>query len=217
MGSKFQRLRAAWKSPEGKEIRDAARHFLEASTVERQDAANTAMVIEHLGPVLSALKDQDNAVIRIGTILIVKYSGDLVVLQLSDDQRLKLDIEPRLAKDPQKILDRLQIPAAATDMQPALTADESEPAPECEQSATTHVLHIPHAVLSRAKQTAAAHAAAGQRLRMSAERLETEPADRPDGPRTPGPQQPILSTNGLDEPGGHEPNTEPTTGAPSDL
>ncbi|HEV8561559.1 MAG TPA: hypothetical protein VGR06_35010 [Actinophytocola sp.] len=115
MRPRFRRTRAVLSTSQAKEVRDTALHGLEASTVQRHDAINTATMMKHVGPLIASLKDQKNAVIRIGALLLVKNDGHLVVHQLTAAQQLKLDHQPQLAEEPLTILDVLEVPATPAD------------------------------------------------------------------------------------------------------
>jgi hypothetical protein len=66
-----------------------------------QDVASP--LSEHLGPVLAALRLTAQAVVRIGTVLVVKADGQVVVHQLTATQAQLLDRRPHLALSPREV------------------------------------------------------------------------------------------------------------------
>ncbi len=101
-----QKARAAKaaSTPAGKELIATAAHAVEAKTVQAWDAEVTSKMLANLGPVLTAIEPNNEVVLRIGAILIVKIDGSLGVYQLNASQQFALDHAPQLAKDAHEIL-----------------------------------------------------------------------------------------------------------------
>jgi hypothetical protein len=132
IGSWFRRLTAyftgPWASPEAREALVVAAHAAEAKLVLKQDAAVTAELMQHLGPVLESLEHTRKAVIRAGALLIVKVDDTTAVHQLTSAQQLRLDHHPQLAMSPEAILTALEIAVP----EKALTPPEHPALPRAE-------------------------------------------------------------------------------------
>lgn len=102
LGSWFRRVRAS-------DIGAVAAHAADSRLVLGHDAHVTSTMLEHLGPVLTALQSTKEAVVRIGAVLIVKLDDQVVVLQLTARQQLHLDHQPQLATAPREILTALKL------------------------------------------------------------------------------------------------------------
>lgn len=102
LGSWFRKLRAS-------EVGTMAAHVADSRLVLAHDAQVTSTMLEHLGPVLTALQSTKDAVVRIGAVLIVKLDDQLVVHQLTAAQQLQLDHQPQLAMAPREILTALEL------------------------------------------------------------------------------------------------------------
>lgn len=89
----------------------------EARYLQQQNAQNTALLMQNLGPLLTSLQSTKDAVVRVGAFLVVKVDWTLVVTQLTPQQQLKLNHSPQLATEPQQILDILGLPAAGSAQQ----------------------------------------------------------------------------------------------------
>jgi hypothetical protein len=108
VGSWFRRMRAA---PDAvRELGATAAHAADSRLVLGHDAHVTATLMQHLGPVITALQPTKEAVIRLGAVLIIKLDGQLVIHQLTAAQQLRLDHEPHLALAPHDILAALELP-----------------------------------------------------------------------------------------------------------
>lgn len=105
-GSWFRRMRAQASIPD---LAATAAHAVDSRLVLEQDARVTAALMEHIGPVIAALQNTRDAVIRLGAVLIVKIDDQLVVHQLTASQQLQLDHQPNLALSPREILTALQL------------------------------------------------------------------------------------------------------------
>jgi hypothetical protein len=99
----------------------AAEHAVESRFLQAPDEAVTARMLENLGPLIGALKPIDDAVIRVGALLLVKVDGVLTIVQLTAAQQLKLDHEPSLVRSPQDVLSILR-----SEEQQASNADYGE-------------------------------------------------------------------------------------------
>lgn len=128
-GSWFRRVwayvRVAATSPAARTSVATAAHAVETRVSLSQDAAYTAMLLQNVGPVLTALHPTKDAVLRIGAVLIVKVEWAVTVYQLSATQQLKLDHEIDLAKSPQEII-------AALNLQPTQQAVTQRAATHCD-------------------------------------------------------------------------------------
>ncbi len=127
IGSWFRALRAAAKQAVNSGVvQDAtltAVHAADTRLVLYQDAQTTALLLQNLGPVITALQPTKDAVIRAGALLIVKVDWQIQVFQLTAAQQAVLDHRPRLASSPYEIIQALQL------SQP-VTTDEALPAAE---------------------------------------------------------------------------------------
>jgi len=106
VGSWFNYLKARMAA---REVAVSAVHAAEARLVLAQDAANTATLGQVVAPIIGSLQPTQEAVIRIGALLIVKFDGKVVVHQLTTDQQFKLDHQPQLARLPAEILSKLEL------------------------------------------------------------------------------------------------------------
>ncbi|OLR90195.1 hypothetical protein [Actinokineospora bangkokensis] len=120
LGSWFRRMGARLRVAAGSELGLEARLALEQK-LQQQNAANAAALMQNLGPLLTAIQAQREAVIRLGPVLVVKVEDQVVVHQLTTQQQLALDHRPGLLKAPRDVL------AAITD--PAPVPELERPAP----------------------------------------------------------------------------------------
>ena len=118
-GSWFRRIWAAAgravTSPIAREGALVTTHLIDTRLVLAHDAVITAKLMENLAPVIDALKTSQEAVIRVGALLIVKVDGKIAVHQLTAAQQAILDHQPNLAKAPHEILVSLEILARNAD------------------------------------------------------------------------------------------------------
>ena len=111
-GSWFRRMRAVLRTPAGEEVLATALHVADAKLARRPDAEVTAMLLQNLSPVITALQPTKDAIVRVGAVLIVKTDWMLVVHQLTARQQLVLDHLPSLETAPHLILHELGLPQA---------------------------------------------------------------------------------------------------------
>ncbi len=111
-GSWFRRMRAVLRTPAGEEVLATALHVADARLARRPDAEVTAMLLQNLSPVITALQPTKDAIVRVGAVLIVKTDWMLVVHQLTARQQLVLDHLPSLETAPHLILHELGLPQA---------------------------------------------------------------------------------------------------------
>ena len=109
-GSWFRRMRAVLRTPAGEEVLATAVHAADARLARRPDAEVTAMLLQNLSPVITALQPCKDAIIRVGAVLIVKTDWMVVVHQLTSRQQLVLDHLPGLETAPHLILHELGLP-----------------------------------------------------------------------------------------------------------
>jgi hypothetical protein len=109
-GSWFRRLRAVLRAPVAEEVLATALHAADAKLARRPDAEVTAMLLQNLGPVITALQPTKDAIVRVGAVLIVKTDWTVVVHQLTPRQQLVLDHRPSLEAAPHLILHELALP-----------------------------------------------------------------------------------------------------------
>jgi hypothetical protein len=109
-GSWFRRMRAVLRTPAGEEVLATAVHAADARLARRPDAEVTAMLLQNLSPVITALQPTKDAIIRVGAVLIVKTDWMVVVHQLTSRQQLVLDHLPGLETAPHLILHELGLP-----------------------------------------------------------------------------------------------------------
>lgn len=94
-----------------------AAHIADAHLVLPLDAANTATMMQNVGPLLTALQPTKDAVVRIGAVLVVKVDWQVHVLQLTAAQQAALDHRPQLATSPRDVISAiglLSAPSAPT-------------------------------------------------------------------------------------------------------
>jgi hypothetical protein len=111
-GSWFRRMRAVLRSPAGEEVLATTAHIADSRFALRPDAEVTAMLLQNLGPVITALHPTKDAAVRVGALLIVKVDWTVVVHQLTPRQQLVLDHSPGLETVPHEILHALGLPPA---------------------------------------------------------------------------------------------------------
>jgi hypothetical protein len=109
-GSWFRRLRAVLRTPAGEEVLATAVHAADTRLARRPDAEVTAMLLQNLSPVITALQPTKDAIIRVGAVLVVKTDWMVVVHQLTPRQQLVLDHLPGLETAPHLILHELGLP-----------------------------------------------------------------------------------------------------------
>jgi DNA-binding winged helix-turn-helix (wHTH) protein len=107
LGSWFRRMRA---NPAARELAMTAAHVADTRLVHEADAQVTATLLQHIGPVITALQQEKEAVVRLGAVLIVKVNGQLMVHQLTAVQQFRLDHQPHVVA-PRDILATLGLPA----------------------------------------------------------------------------------------------------------
>jgi dihydroxyacetone kinase DhaKLM complex PTS-EIIA-like component DhaM len=112
VGSWFRRMLASARSLATNDPVASLVHGADARYLQRQDAENTALLMQNLGPLIASLTSTKDAVVRVGAFLVVKVDWVLVVTQLTAQQQLTLDHSPQLAAAPQKILHILGLQAA---------------------------------------------------------------------------------------------------------
>lgn len=64
-------------------------------------------------PVVAALAEYREAVVRLGAVLVVKVDDQLVVHQLTAAQQVRLDHQPELSRLPKDILTALGLPSTS--------------------------------------------------------------------------------------------------------
>jgi hypothetical protein len=84
-----------------------ALHAMEQRVVLEKDADIAEKLIKSVEGVITALQPEQNAVVRMGPVLIVKADGILTVLQLTAAQQLMLNHRPHLHRTPHDLLDAL--------------------------------------------------------------------------------------------------------------
>jgi hypothetical protein len=104
------RVRHVASSRIGMEVGISALHALDSHLALAKDAEITAALLQNLGPVLTAIQPQKEAVIRAGALLIVKVDDAVSVNQLTSAQQLVLDHMPDLVRSPREILKALGVP-----------------------------------------------------------------------------------------------------------
>ncbi len=72
------------------------------------EATSTATCLRNLGPVIALLQTHEEAVLRVGAVLLVKQGPRLTVQELTEAQQARLDHEPDLAGAPALILSTLE-------------------------------------------------------------------------------------------------------------
>lgn len=117
------RLREAAATPAGREAMAVALHGLEQRVALEKDAVIAEKLMNGVQGVITALQPEQNAVVRMGPVLIVKADGLLTVLQLTPAQQLALNHRPWLHKEPHEVLnalsDKAQPGPETTDVRPA--------------------------------------------------------------------------------------------------
>jgi hypothetical protein len=64
-------------------------------------------MMQHLGPLITSLDKSNDAVVRIGAVLVVKTNGSVSAVQLTAAQQLALDHSPHLALSPHAIIEAI--------------------------------------------------------------------------------------------------------------
>lgn len=118
LGSWFRRMRAtisrAARSQAVREGALTAAHIADAHLVLPLDAANTATMMQNVGPLLTALQPTKDAVVRIGAVLVVKVDWQVHVLQLTAAQQATLDHRPQLATSPRDVISAIGLLSASS-------------------------------------------------------------------------------------------------------
>jgi hypothetical protein len=126
IGSWFRRMEGSLKraamSPAAREAFLTAKHVADSHLIQAQDAHVTATLLQGVAPVLQALQQTKDAVVRAGAVLIVKVDWVVQVHQLTAAQQAILDHRPHLAASPQEIITALESPGPVSQeaaLQPA--------------------------------------------------------------------------------------------------
>jgi CATRA-associated small protein len=90
-------------------VSGSAVHAADARLFLRQDAELTTLLLQNLGPVITALQPTKDAVVRAGALLIVTADWVVAVHQLTPRQQLMLDHAPHLESEPHQVLKALGI------------------------------------------------------------------------------------------------------------
>lgn len=117
IGSWFRQMRATvargLRSNVVREGALTAAHIADRHLVLGPDATVTATLMANLGPLLTSLQPTKDAVLRLGTLLIVKVEWQVTVFQLTAAQQAVLDHRPQLATAPRDVIQALGLPATA--------------------------------------------------------------------------------------------------------
>lgn len=117
LGSWFRRMRATIsRAARSRAVREGAltaAHIAEARLLLPLDAANTATMMQNVGPLLTALQPTKDAVVRIGAVLVVKVDWQVHVLQLTAAQQATLDHRPQLATSPRDVISAIGLLSAS--------------------------------------------------------------------------------------------------------
>ncbi len=104
----FRRMRAtlvgAARSPEGRAALETAALRADLELVLRPDAEVAALWMANIAPLLATLQSMGDAVIYLGSVLIVKSGGETFVYKLTAHQQLILNNSPHLLTSPERIL-----------------------------------------------------------------------------------------------------------------
>jgi hypothetical protein len=126
IGSWFRRMRAgAARTVHSDAAREAAltaRHMADTRLILAQDATVTATPMQNLAPLPASLQPTEDAVLRIGALLIVKLNWTVVVHPLSPAQQAVLDRRPQLLTSPHEVAAVLDLLAPAPPGPPASSA-----------------------------------------------------------------------------------------------
>jgi hypothetical protein len=114
-GSWFRRM---WAS----EAAVTALNAAESRLIQEQDAKLTAVYLQNLPALITALQPTKDAVVRAGAFLVVKVDWVVAVHQLTPRQQLALNHSPQLAAAPQEILRALGLAGAESGQ--ALSSDD---------------------------------------------------------------------------------------------
>jgi hypothetical protein len=109
-----------------REVAVTALGVAESRLVQQQDAQVTAMYMQKLPDLITALQPTKDAVVRVGAFLVVKVDWAVYVHQLTQEQQLRLNHSPELATAPREILVALGLPAASSG-EPVTADDRSLP------------------------------------------------------------------------------------------
>lgn len=102
-------FRRARRNKTVQEVAAVAAHAAELRVVLAQDAQVTATLMQHLGSVIESVQPLEEAVIRVGSMLLVKVGDQLVVHQLTSAQELRLNHHPHLAMSAGEVLAALEV------------------------------------------------------------------------------------------------------------
>jgi hypothetical protein len=135
LGSWFRRIKGKLTSqtPSLDEVVELAVRTVQMKTMLWPQAGIDAAQGDALAKLITALGPERNAVIQIGSILLVKSNGNLMCRNLTQAELAYLDRHPTLIKDPGSILRQLQ-EASAIVLQAAeglCSCGSGRPAREC--------------------------------------------------------------------------------------
>ncbi|WP_189269396.1 hypothetical protein [Streptomyces fuscichromogenes] len=123
LGSWFRRMRATLsRAARSRAVREGAltaAHIADARLLLPLDAANTATMMQNVGPLLTSLQPTKDAVVRIGAVLVVKVDWQVHVLQLTAAQQATLDHRPQLATSPRDVISAIGLLSASSSPTPA--------------------------------------------------------------------------------------------------
>lgn len=119
-------------------------HVADTRLTLGQDAAVTATLLQYVPSVLASLHPTENAVVRVGALLIVKVSWRVSVCQLTAAQQAKLDHQPRLALSPHEIIAALDLtPTSQTYDGPPMTQQTGDCPPTMNSGARPSMRNAP--------------------------------------------------------------------------
>jgi hypothetical protein len=134
-GSWFRRMRGKISSetPSIEEVIELAVRAVQMKTMLLPQAGIDAAQGDVLAKLITALGPERNAVIQIGSILLVKSNGDLMCRNLTQAELSYLERHPTLIKDPNSILRQLQDASSAVlqTAQEPCSCGSGRPAREC--------------------------------------------------------------------------------------
>jgi hypothetical protein len=134
-GSWFRRMKGKITSetPSIEEVIELAVRAVQMKTMLWPQAGIDAAQGDVLAKLITALGPERNAVIQIGSILLVKSNGDLMCRNLTQAELSYLERNPTLIKDPSSILRQLQDASSAVlqTAQEPCSCGSGRPAREC--------------------------------------------------------------------------------------
>lgn len=133
-GSLWARFKAWWNSEGGEQAREVskqksgeayqyAEQWAKDAFVNKQMAEVTASNASSIAALIESVADQDDAILHVGNLLVIKQNGKVMAKQLSVPEMYALQTHSGILKDPAKAIETLALVVAGGGM-PAVSEIE---------------------------------------------------------------------------------------------